>query len=133
MPSRTTLRHIPSPVNRRMHPLFDPRRIERDALHFPEQTHPLLTDFRERVINYIYLRTRDLFKGSFVSASVEMSREDDAPVLDLTLVIDANWETIHFLQQDVLTWLSQWAQDWTEEERADYDERIYFRVMPRDP
>lgn len=131
MASLHTRRPGPPPVGHRVHPPVDPRRADRDALHFPEQTYPLLTDFRERVINYIYLTARDLCGGALESASVEMSDEDEEPVLDLTLLVDADWAAVQEVQRGVLTWLSQWAEEWTEQERADYSKHIYFGMVPR--
>ena len=131
MASQPTLRPGPPPVDRWAHPLVDPRQADRDALHFPEETYPLLTGFRENVINYIYLTARDFSEGTLTSASVEMSDEDDVPVLDLTLVVDGDWAFIQALQHKVLTWLSRWAQEWTAQERADYSQHIYFGLIPK--
>ena len=99
MASQPTLRPSPPPVDRWAHPLVDPRQADRDALHFPKETYPLLTDFREKVINYIYLTARDYSEGTLTSASVAMSDEDDGPVLDLTLVVDGDWAFVQALQQ----------------------------------
>ena len=131
MASQFTVRLSPLPGGHRARPLVDPRGADRDALYFPAETYPLLTDFRGRVVNYIYLRTRDMSGKAFTSAWVEISDEDDLPVLDLTLVIDADWVNIQALRQDVAIWLSQWAEEWTDQERTDFADHIHFSMIPR--
>lgn len=132
MASPSVRLHIPLPKSYRVDPIIDPREADQDALHFPRETYPLLTEFREKVLNYVYLRTRDLADGALHSPFVEVSNEDEKPVLDLSLVIDRDWESIQALQQEVLTWLSKWAAEWSDEEQEDYRDHIFFSMMPRE-
>ena len=103
------------------------------SLNFPRETRGMLTNFRERALNYIYRTALALSEGRLESASVSVSsqpNEEDSLTLDLTLTINADWEYIKKLRREILVKLGEWSQEWSEEEKTDYGRRIYFGAYP---
>ena len=108
---------------------------ENEPLHFPLETIAILSPFRKRVITYIFLTARGLSQGLLDSAKVSISSisdQDDMFALDLTLTVNADWTFIKKLRRDVLAGVSEWSEDWSDEERQDYGRRIYFCILPRE-
>ena len=103
------------------------------GLYFPAETVGMRTRFRTTVLNYIFRTALDLAEGSLESAEVAVSStpdEEDSLILDLTMVVNADWEIIGKLRYEVLAKLSEWAQEWSDEEKDDYGRRIYFGFLP---
>ena len=103
------------------------------GLHFPTETMGMRTPFRTTVLNYIFRTVLDLAEERLESAEVAVSStpdEEDSLTLDLTLTVNADWETIGKLRYDVLAKLSEWSQEWLDEEKDDYGRRIYFGFLP---
>ena len=109
------------------------RAIENDALRFLPDTMGIRTKFRDAALNYIFRAALELCDGRLKSAEVSVSStpdEEDSLILDLTLTVDADWETIGKLRRDVLVKLGEWSQEWSAEEKEDYGQRIYFGLIP---
>ena len=110
-----------------------PRDRTRWRLNFPSETMGLRTRFRTTVLNYIFRTALASSGGLLKSAEVSVSStpdEEDSLTLDLTLTVDADWETIGKLRWDVLVKLGEWSQEWSVEEKEDYGRRIYFGFVP---
>ncbi len=91
------------------------------------------TRFRDTVLNYIYRTTLGLSEGRLKSAEVSISSqpdEEDSLTLELTLTIDSDWEFIRKLGHDILVKIGEWSKEWSDEERDDYAQRIYFGLVP---
>ena len=104
-----------------------------DLLYFPLETECVLTAFRKRVLHYIYRTARGLSSGRLESARVSLTStpdEEDYFHLDLTLRLNADWDTAQALTQDVLDRVSEWSEEWPETDREDYGRWIYFGVIP---
>ena len=102
-------------------------------LHFPVETLPLRTKFRDQVLNYIFLTAQDLSEGRLQRASVSITcvpGEADSAALGLTLVVDGDWDSVRKLRAGVLAWLSEWSKEWSQDEQQDYGRRIYFGLIP---
>ena len=102
-------------------------------LAFPPETLGMRTEFRDAALNYIFWTALELCGGRLESAEVSVSStldEEDSLTLDLTLTVDADWETIGKLRRDVLVKLGEWSQEWSVEEKEDYGRRIYFGFVP---
>ena len=113
---------------------IDGRQIENEPLHFPYETLAILNPFRKRVITYIFLTARGLSQGRLDSAEVSISSisdQDAVFALDLTLTIDADWTFIKRLRRNVLGKVSEWSEEWSDDEKREYGERIYFGILPR--
>ena len=113
----------------------DSRQGDRGLLEFPPETWPMLSPFRKQVMTYIFLTARALSGGLLDSADVSVSSvvdEVDTFALDLTLVFNADWDVIHNLRREILSRVSEWSKEWSDEELRDYGRRIYFGLMPRE-
>ena len=104
-----------------------------DMLYFPIETQGALTPFRERVLNYVY-RTALGFSGelmeSAIVAAVSEPNEEDSLHLHLALTLKMDWEELDKLHDQILARLSEWAEDWTDEDQGDYGRWIYFSLSP---
>ena len=106
---------------------------ENDLPTFDPETKGLRTQFRDSVLNYIYKMALALSDDRLESASVSVwstPDEEDSLTLDLTLTVDADWEFIGKLRHDILTRVSEWSREWSDEEKEDYGRRIYFAILP---
>ena len=111
------------------------REREPELLRFPTETLSMVTPFRKRVINFIFLTARGLSGGALDSVKVSLSSisdQDDTFALDLTLTVNADWTFIQELRRDVLVSVSEWSKDWSEEQRQDYGRHIFFGILPRE-
>ena len=91
------------------------------------------TGFRDAALNYIFRTALELCGGRLESAEVSVSStpdEEGSLILDLTLTVGADWETIGELRRDVLVRLGEWSQEWSVEQKKDYGRRIYFGFVP---
>ena len=114
-------------------PLSGLRNLSNLNLYFPPRVIGMRTSFRDLVLNYIYRTARDLSDGRLKSAEVSVSSqpdEEDSLTLELTMTIDADWEFIRKLGNDILIKVGEWSKEWQEEEREDYGRRIYFGLVP---
>lgn len=104
-----------------------------DMLYFPIETRGALTPFREQVLNYVYRTALGLSGGLMESAIVEVLNEpdeEDSLHLHLAMTINIEWDEIGKLQDQVLELVSEWSQDWSEQQRDDYARWIFFSLTP---
>ena len=109
-----------------------PDRID-GRLYFSLETRRTLTPFRKLVLNYIYRTALELSNGSLESAEVSLSSvpdEEDSLHLTLILIVRSDWRVVQDLRQQVLSKVSDWSDEWTQEEREDYGRWIYVRLLP---
>ena len=106
-----------------------PRDRTVSPLDFPPETESVLTSFREKVLNDIYRAALRLSAGQLESAAVSLSStpdEGNSLHLDLTLTVNADWDTAQALARKILDRVSEWS----EEDQKDYGRWIYFGVIP---
>ena len=105
------------------------RTIENDGLRFLPDTMGMRTKFRDAALNYVFRTALELCDGRLESAEVSLSStpdEEDSLALDLTLTVDADWETVGKLRYQILVKVGEWLQGFSDEEKNDYGRRIYF-------
>lgn len=103
------------------------------AFSLLEETWGLLTPFHNEVFTYIYRTAQEISRGRVIYgelAAPTAPDEEDSVHLDLTLVVDADWDTIANWRADIITSVSEWSKDWTEKERQDYARWVYFGLVP---
>ena len=91
------------------------------------------TRFRDGILNYIFRTAVRLSNNKVRSSYVSVSStedEEDSLILDMTLIVDGDWDTITKLRHDVLVRVGDWSEEWTEEDKEDYGRRIYFGFLP---
>ena len=104
-------------------------------LRFPAETSWALTPFRKKALNSIYGAALELAGERLASAGVSLIStpdEEDSCHLDLTLAVNADWDTAQALSYGILERVSAWSKEWSEEEQEDYGRWIYFGVIPVD-
>lgn len=110
-----------------------PRNPMPDGLQFPLEAECALTPLRREVLNFIYRTALELAGERLASAGVSLTStpdEEDALQLDLTLTVNAGWDTAQELAQGILDRVSEWSKEWSEEDQEDYGRWIYFGVIP---
>ncbi len=103
------------------------------AFSLLEETWGLLTPFRNEVFTHIYRMAQELSRGRVIYgelAAPTAPDEEDSVHLDLTLAVDADWDTIENWRADIIARVSERSKDWTEREREDYARWIYFGLVP---
>lgn len=103
-------------------------------LTFAEEKN-LLTPFRNQVLRSIY-EVADSELGSSV-ASAEIStwsapEEDSSPILLLSIVADAGGDEFRRVRKAILAAIAEESSSWSDEEKRDYSEKIYFELIPVD-
>ena len=105
-------------------------------LYFPVDLWGVVTPFRQSVLTRIFQTAWRLSEGLLVSGVVWSARapdEENSLHLNLTMTVDSSWETADGLHDQILEWLADWSQYWSEDERDDYSRWIYFGVAPAHP
>ena len=111
------------------------KRGSETQLHFSPETGGMLTGFREQVLIDIYDVAAGLCGDKLKAADVMVSDtpgEEDSLILDLSLLVDADWDLIGKWRDGVLERLCEWFSEWPQELRDDYARRIYFGFVPVD-
>ena len=104
-----------------------------DMLHFPIDTQGALTPFRERALSYIYRTARGLSGGLLESAAVEATSdldEENSLHLHLAMTINANWEELDRLHDQILEKLAEWSRELSVNDQEDYGRWIFFSLTP---
>ncbi|MDE2803195.1 MAG: hypothetical protein OXK21_09980 [Chloroflexota bacterium] len=94
-----------------------------------------MTPFRKKALNDIYRTALGAAGERLASAEVSLVStpdEEDSFHLDLTLAVNADWDTAHELSESVLESVSEWSKEWSKEQQEDYGRWIYFGVVPAD-
>ena len=121
-------------------PIYEAPKVRRKAtraprLFYPTDAIPLRSPFRDSVLHAIYESAQEELGDALKSVVVSTWQsydEDDSPILLLTFWTDAD-NTERMRADRVLTGLvSQMFDSWSEGERKEYSETIYFGVEPID-
>ena len=97
------------------------------------ETKGMRTRFRASVLRYIFRTATALAAGRLKSAALTVSNtpdEEDSDALNLTLIVDADWDFISKLRYDILVKVSEWSEAWSEDEKEAYGRRIYVGLLP---
>ena len=104
-------------------------------LHFTPETKGMLTEFREQVLIDMYGVAVELCGDKLKAADVVVSDtpgEEDSWILDLSLLVDADWDSIARWGREIVEKTCEWSAEWSEEENEDHARRIYFGFVPVD-
>ena len=107
-----------------------------NGLYFPPEVEWMRTPERDRTIEFIHKTALDLCDGRLKSAfvSVGHSGEEDSEILRLSLRVDSDWEFIEKLRYDILVKVGEWMrEEFSEEEKSDCRQRVYFWLNPTNP
>ena len=128
--------HPPVPVEEntlRSDRMLDAQTPIGELLHFSDETLPIWTPFRARVLNYIFRTALGLLGDQLESATVSVSSvpdEEDTYALNLTLAVTGDWPIIRCARDELLTKVSEWSMEWSRQQQEDYGRRIYFGLIP---
>ena len=105
-------------------------------LQFPPEAEMLLTSFRYETLNRIYWSAEELCPKTLVSATVNFYSPADGEGcerLNLFLEVGTDWEGIDKLERAIIQKIVEWGKGWTDDEWAEYSERIHFALIPASP
>ena len=104
-----------------------------ERLYFPLETTAMRSLFRDAVLNDIFRTAVTISDGLLESAEVSVwstPDEEDSLTLDLTLMMDTDWESIKRLRHEINVTVGEWSQEWSEEQKNDYGRTISFGLIP---
>ena len=104
-------------------------------LYYPKDAIPLRTPFRASVIQTIYefaqKELRDALKSVDIS-TWQSYHEDDSPILLLTFWTDADQSERLRVEATVIDAIIEKSKSWSDMQKKDYSETIYFGLEPID-
>ena len=124
---REPLTRGPSPPSEHAHL----RRRPSVRLFFPLEAKLLRTPFRARALETVYETARADLGANLKSALVTTWNhpgEPDSTILLLVIAAEADRARLAQVRMAILTTISEQAQSWSEGQRKDYSERVYFEL-----
>ena len=104
-------------------------------LYYPKDAVPLRTPFRDSVLHGIYESAQRELGNSLKSVDISTWQsydEDDSPILLLTFWTDADKSERLRADKAIAELVSEMSARWSDIEKKDYGETIYFGVEPID-
>lgn len=102
-------------------------------LYYPKDAIPLRTPFRDSVLHRIYESAKKELGDSLKSVDISTWQsydEDDSPILLLTFWTDADQSERLEVEQTVFGVIGEESKSWSEMQKKDYSETIYFGLEP---
>ena len=121
-------------------PIYEAPKVRRQAarvprLYYPSDAIPLRTPFRDSVVQVIYEFALEELRDALESVTISTWQsydEDDSPILLLTFWTDADKSERLRVDNAIAELVSEMSDRWSEIEKKDYGETIYFGVEPID-
>ena len=106
-----------------------------NGLYFPPDVQRMRTPLRDSALEFFYKAALDLAGDRVKAAEImisDMPEEEDSEILDPVLTLDADWDFIHKLQNDILVNTREWVGKLTDDECSDLSRRVFFTLLPVD-
>lgn len=110
-------------------------RTSSPSLFFSNKAKALRTRFRTKALQLIYDRASNELGSSVASAEVSTwsaPEEDSSPILLLSVVANAGGDELRRVRKAILAAIAEESSSWSDEEKRDYSEKIYFELIPTD-
>ena len=121
-------------------PIYEVPKLRRQAtkaprLYYPSDTVPLRTPFRDSVVQVIYEFALEELGDTLESVTISTWQsydEPDSPILLLTFWSDVNKSERLRVDNAIAEFVAEMSNSWSDIEKKDYGETIYFGVEPID-